>query len=385
MNNGLAVDLQAIERALDALFDPETGRGLVASGRIKGLACDQGGHVRFAIEAPPQAAAAYEPLRAQAQRLCAGQIGVTKVTAVLTAHSAEPPARPGAVRIRKGDAPAGGEPAARTAPRQAEGLAGVGAVLAIASAKGGVGKSTVAVNLACAFAALGKRTGLLDLDIYGPSTPTLLGLTDAKPEAGADGRLTPVPAYGLKSMSIGYVVDVDAPMIWRGPMATSAVRQMLDDVAWAPLDILVLDLPPGTGDIHLTLAQRLPLDGAVIVSTPQELALADVRRGLAMFARTHVPIFGVIENMAYLPQADGSRLALFGEGGARRTAAAAGAPFLGEIPIDIALRQSCDEGRPLVAAAPSSPVSQTFLTMAAALLDRLDRGAAATPVIKFSD
>jgi ATP-binding protein involved in chromosome partitioning len=382
MNNGLADRHAAFERALDAIGDPETGRGLVESGRIKGLAQDAKGRVSFTIEAPSGLVERYGPIRDAAEAAIAGQFGVTGVTAVLTAHESAAP-RPGATRVRKGEPTPSPTPGA--APRRAEGLPGVARIIAVASAKGGVGKSTLAVNLACAFAALGRRTGLLDLDIYGPSAPTLLGLADAKPEAGPDGKLIPLQAHGLRSMSIGYIVDVDAPMIWRGPMATQAVRQMLDDVAWAPLDVLVLDMPPGTGDIHLTLAQRLPLDGAVIVSTPQELALADVRRGLAMFGRTHVPVLGVIENMAWLEQTDGSRLALFGEGGARRTAEAAGAPFLGEIPIDVALRISADAGLPLVASNPDSPAAAALLGMAAALLDRLDCDVIATPGIRFTD
>jgi ATP-binding protein involved in chromosome partitioning len=382
MNNGLADRRAAFEQALNAINDPETGRGLVESGRIKGLAQDSKGRVSFTIEAPAGAAARFGPVRDAAEAAIAGQIGVTGVTAVLTAHEPTAP-RPGETRVRKGEAPPRATPAAAP-PRRAEGLPGVSKIIAVASAKGGVGKSTLAVNLACAFAALGRRTGLLDLDIYGPSAPTLLGLADAKPEIGPDGKLIPLQAHGLRSMSIGYIVDVAAPMIWRGPMATQAVRQMLDDVAWAPLDVLVLDLPPGTGDIHLTLAQRLPLDGAVIVSTPQELALADVRRGLAMFERTHVPVLGVIENMAWLAQPDGTRLAIFGEGGARRTAEATGAPFLGEIPIDIALRISADAGRPLVASDPSSPAAAAILGMAASLLDHLDCDVIATPAIRFT-
>ncbi|MBU6372930.1 MAG: ATP-binding protein [Alphaproteobacteria bacterium] len=399
MNNGLADALAAITTALEAVKDPETGLGLVSAGRIKGLAKDAKGRVSFALEAPAALAAAYVPVRDAAERAAASQFGVTGVTAVLTAHDAPrpaaaspaaPPPSPhaappaGATRLRKGEgaAPPASAPAQSRRP---EGVPGVARIIAVSSAKGGVGKSTVAVNLACAFAALGLRTGLLDLDVYGPSTPTLLGLATAKPETGEDGNLIPLNAFGVRSMSIGYIVDVDAPMIWRGPMATSAVRQMLDDVAWAPLDILVLDLPPGTGDVHLTLAQRIPLDGAIIVSTPQEVALADVRRGLQMFARTHVPILGVVENMAWLDQPDGTRLALFGEGGARRTAEQAGVPFLGALPIDIALRQSGDAGHPLVASAPDHPASRVLFDIASAALAGLERGPETTVTIRFSD
>jgi ATP-binding protein involved in chromosome partitioning len=372
-----------VERRLDAIADPETGRGLVESGRIKGLAQDAKGRVSFAIEAPPHLIEAYRPVRDAAEAALAGQNGVTGIVAVLTAHDAAPP-RPGAVRVTKGAPPAARTDAAPP-PRRAEGIDGVTRIVAVSSAKGGVGKSTLAVNLACAMAALGRRVGLLDLDVYGPSVPTLLGLADAKPEIGPGGKLTPLEAFGVRAMSIGFIVDVDAPMIWRGPMATQAVRQMLDDVAWAPLDVLVLDLPPGTGDIHLTLAQRLPLDGAIIISTPQDLALADVRRGLAMFQRTHVPILGVVENMAWLDQPDGSRLFLFGEGGARRTAEAAGIPFLGCVPIDPRLRQSADDGHPLAVSSPTEGSSESLFSIAAALLAGLERDGIATPTIRFTD
>lgn len=398
MNNGLAQPSSPVTAALEAISDPETGQGLISAGRIKGLAQDAKGRVSFILEAPAASAAEYVPIRDAAERAVAAQIGVTGVTAVLTAHDAPRPAPSagasphaappaGATRVRKGETgrSAAAAPTAAPGDRRPQGVPGVAKIIAVASAKGGVGKSTVAVNLACAFAALGLRTGLLDLDVYGPSVPTLLGLADAKPETDAQGNLIPLNAFGVRSMSIGYIVDVDAPMIWRGPMATSAVRQMLDDVAWAPLDVLVLDLPPGTGDVHLTLAQRIPLDGAVIVSTPQEVALADVRRGLAMFERTHVPVLGVIENMAWLAQPDGSRLALFGEGGARRTAESAGVPFLGEVPIDIALRQSGDAGRPLVATAPDHPASRVLLDIASAVLAGVERGAEATVSIRFTD
>jgi ATP-binding protein involved in chromosome partitioning len=376
MKNGLAGLRAKIDTALDGVIDPVSGVGLLAAERISGLSVTEDGRVRFTLEAPADAVPRYQQVRDAAESAVRAQKGVIAVTAVLTAPA---PPRPGVTRMTKG-APA--PPAAQTAPRRAEGIAGVGAIIAVASAKGGVGKSTVAVNLACAFAALGKSTGLLDADVYGPSAPTMLGLQDRKPEQGGDGKLIPLPAFGLKTMSIGYLVDIDAPMIWRGAMATSAVRQMLDDVAWAPLDILVLDMPPGTGDVQLTIAQRVPLSGAVIVSTPQELALADVRRGVAMFERTHIPLLGVIENMAWF-ETEGRRHHLFGEGGARRTAETFGAPFLGELPLDPALRESGDSGAPLVAAAPDHPMSQRFLAMARAVLDGLAGGDKPAPTIRF--
>jgi ATP-binding protein involved in chromosome partitioning len=275
-------------------------------------------------------------------------------------------------------------------PAQAAGAmkpAHVRHVIAVASGKGGVGKSTVAVNLAAAMAMLGRRVGLLDADVYGPSIPRMTG-ADADPELTADRKLKPLEAFGLKIMSIGFLVDEGAPMIWRGPIASSAINQMLNDVAWAsevqPLDVLVIDLPPGTGDVQLTLAQRVALSGAVVVSTPQEVALIDVRRGVAMFEKTHVPILGVIENMAYFPDpATGEPIPIFGHGGAKATAKALGAPFLGEIPIEVALREACDAGRPLVVSGPESAATRAFLAMAEQVLDALEQGPSLKPPPKI--
>jgi len=357
MNNRLARLKEQLRERLDAIEDPLTGKGLFISGRVAGLDA-QDGKVSFTIEAPADAAHRYVEIRDRAEAEARALKGVTSVIAVLTAHE------PG--------------------PLKAGGIARVRHVIAVASAKGGVGKSTVAVNLACAFAALGKRTGLLDLDVYGPSAPTLLGVAGRKPQMNADKTLSPLDAHGLKTMSIGYLVDPASAMIWRGAMATSAVRQMLDDVAWGELDVLLLDLPPGTGDVQLTLLQRVPLAGAVIVSTPQELALADVRRGIAMFEKTHAPILGVIENMAYFEAPGGARTYIFGEGGARRTAAAAGAPFLGEIPLDVRLREASDAGAPLAASQPDHPLSQRFREIAAAALANVSRFNKPAPAIRFS-
>ncbi len=253
-------------------------------------------------------------------------------------------------------------------------------MLAVASGKGGVGKSTVAANLACALAVQGRRVGLIDADIYGPSAPILMGLTDADPKAGADGKLVPPEAFGVKVMSMGFLVEADAPMIWRGPIVMSALSQLLADVAWAPLDVLVADLPPGTGDAQLTLVQRAPLSAALIVSTPQELALADVRRGAAMFARTHVPLLGVVENMsAFTDPQSGARFAPFGEGGAKDAAAALNAPFLGAIPLDPTLASLSDAGTPPAATAPESTLGRAFAGLAQAVWAGLAAGPARTP------
>jgi len=358
MNNQLA-DLQELAKArLDAVSDPITGKGLFTSGRVKGLEAREGGKISFTIEAPADAAALFVPIRDQAEAQVRAAKGVTSVIAVLTAHEAKPESVGGVGRVKH--------------------------VIAVASAKGGVGKSTVAVNLACAFASLGMKTGLLDLDVYGPSAPTLLGTGVRKPEMSSGKILTPLDAHGLKTMSIGYLVEASSAMIWRGAMATSAVRQMIDEVAWGDLDVLLLDLPPGTGDVQLTLLQRVRLAGAVIVSTPQEMALADVRRGLAMFEKTHAPILGIIENMAYFETPDGARTHIFGEGGARRTAAQAGVPFLGEIPIDVKLREASDAGTPLVVSAPKHPVSKRFVEIAEAALGNVARLSKPAPTIRFT-
>ncbi len=360
MNNRLADLTERVKARLNAIKDPIGGKGLFTSGRVKGLDARADGKVSFTIEAPADVAELYAPVRDRAEAAARSVDGVTSVTAVLTAET--------------------------TANAPAKSTGGVGRVkqiIAVASAKGGVGKSTVAVNLACAFASLGMKTGLLDLDVYGPSAPTLLGTGAKKPRMREDKLLEPLEAHGLKTMSIGYLVDPSSPMIWRGAMATSAVRQMIDEVVWGDLDVLLLDLPPGTGDVQLTLVQRVPLAGAVIVSTPQEMALADVRRGLAMFEKTRAPILGVVENMAYFETPDGQRTHIFGEGGAKRVAADVGAPFLGEIPIDVALRESCDAGAPLVATQPEHPVSKRFREIAAAALDNAARINKPAPAIRI--
>ena len=365
MNNRLALTRETILTRLDAIADPLTGLGLAAAGRIQGLTIRDDGRIVFTIEAPGDAIDRYGEARNAAEQAIRALKGVTGATIVLTAHNS-------ALTEKR-----------TPAPRAAEGVAGVRDLIAVASAKGGVGKSTIAVNLACAFARLGAKTGLLDVDVYGPSAPTLLGTQSARPAPARDRKLAPIEAWGLKTMSIGYLVDADKAMMWRGPMATSAIRQMLDDVTWAPLDVLVLDLPPGTGDAHLTLLQRLPLSGVVMVSTPQEMALADVRRGFALFEKTAAPVLGVIENMAWFDAPDGTRLYPFGEGGARRTAEEAGVPFLGALPLDQRLREASDAGAPLVATEPDHPMSQRFLDIAARVQGAALNAAKPAPVIRF--
>jgi ATP-binding protein involved in chromosome partitioning len=364
----MAVPTEAdIIKTLQTISDPVSGKNVVEAGLIEGLAL-RGGHVSFAVEVPPERGPASEPLRKACEDAVSRLPGVLSVTAVLTAHrernarSPRPGARPPAHDHAHSHGPA--EPAG------AKGVAGVKSIIAVASGKGGVGKSTVAVNLALGLAALGLKTGLLDADIYGPSVPRLL---DIKEKPRSDGKkLSPIEKFGLKAMSIGFLVDEDKPMIWRGPMVQSAITQMLGDVEWAPLDVLVVDMPPGTGDAQLTLAQRVPLKGAIIVSTPQDLALIDARKGLAMFRKTEVPVLGIVENMSmFICPNCGHETHIFGHGGARETAAQLGVDFLGEIPLVQAIRETSDAGTPIVAQAPNGPEARAFLLLAQKVAEKL--------------
>jgi ATP-binding protein involved in chromosome partitioning len=370
---------QIILSKLNQIVDPRSGRGLVDAGLVQGLVAARG-RAGFMLEVAPADVALYEAVRGEAESMLAALPGIERAQVVLTA-SAEPSLAPGNIRVRKG-ATLSPQAVSQNAPSRPTGAmkpAHVRHVLAVASGKGGVGKSTVSVNLACALARLGLKVGLLDADVYGPSIPRMLGLTD-EPVVGAGGKLQPISVFGIKAMSIGLMVDEAAPMIWRGPMASSALNQMLNDVAWGseaePLDVLVIDMPPGTGDIQLTLAQKVAVSGAVVVSTPQAVALIDVRRGISMFEKTHVPILGVVENMAYFTDpSTGAAIEIFGRGGARETAETLGAPFLGEVPIDIALRQACDDGKPFVIDQPDSPAGRAFMDIAVAVAAGLEAGA----------
>ncbi len=355
---------QQILDTLKCVPDPERKQDIVSLGMVQGLRVKDG-HVALALEVEPQRGPKLEPLRKQVEQLIHRLPGVLTATVVLTAQRQPAPAAAQGPASRAG----GGQ-----APRQAapELLAEVKAIIAVASGKGGVGKSTTAVNLALAFARLGQRTGLLDADVYGPSVRRLLGIT-GNPSSRDGQKLDPMERYGIKAMSMAFLVEEDTPIVWRGPMVQSALEQMMRDVAWGPLDVVVVDMPPGTGDTQLTMAQRVPLAGAVIVSTPQDIALIDARKGLNMFRKVDVPVLGLIENMSYFccPNC-GHRTEIFGHGGARREAAAMGLDFLGEIPLDIVIRETSDGGHPIVAADPDGEHAKAYLAIAERLVAKLD-------------
>lgn len=331
-----------------------------------------GGRVYFAISVDPAEAAQMEPMRAAAEKAVAALDGVQSASVTLTAESTGAP-------------PGASSPAPSATPRPAQGnlLPEIGHIIGVASGKGGVGKSTTAVNLALALAATGKRVGILDADIYGPSIPRLMGIK-GRPKPTANKKLAPLRGHGLEVMSMGFLVAEEAPMVWRGPMVISALTQMMTDVAWGQLDILVVDMPPGTGDVQLTLAQKVPMAGAVIVSTPQDLALIDARKGLNMFRKVDVPVLGIVENMSYFlcPQC-GARAEVFSHGGAAREAQSLGVEFLGEIPLDIQIRETSDNGSPIVVAQPDSPLSKAYSAIAQSVLAQLAVGAGARSAPKI--
>ncbi len=368
MSEAAGPDRTAILNALDAVKDPKSGQGLTSAGLVRGLVL-RGGRAAFMLEVAPADIDAYRAVRDQAEEVLAHMDGVEVAQVVLTTEIQAPSAPQLKVSPRR--ARVAEDPQARLHPMvDAEKPAHVKRVIAVASGKGGVGKSTVSVNLAAALAKLGKRVGLLDADIYGPSAPTMLGI-DGEPTFDEHKRLNPLEAWGIKVMSIGFIVEPGTANIWRGPMASSALRSLLN-ANWGteaePLDVLVIDLPPGTGDIQLTLVQKLKIDGVVVVSTPQEIALIDARRAAQMFDKTGAPILGVVENMAYFADSSGVRVPIFGTGGARAEAGRLGVPLLAEIPIEVPLREACDQGRPLVAVNDQSAAAQAFLELARKVL-----------------
>ena len=365
---------ETVLAALRQIKDPDQGQDIVSLGMVQGVAIRKD-QVVFTLEVDAARGPALEPLRKAAELAVKALPGVASVSAVLTAQRAAPPpptlGHGGHAHAHGGGAHGGGAHGGGAGAAPAKLLANIGQVIAVASGKGGVGKSTTAVNLALALAAQGLRTGLFDADIYGPSVPRLVGLSGAKPSTNAAGRLQALDALGIKVMSIGFMVEEDTPMIWRGPMVMGALEQLLRDIDWTDaagrdLDVLILDLPPGTGDIQLTLTQRVALAGAVIVSTPQDLALLDARKGLNMFLKVNVPVLGLIENMSYYvcPKC-GNEDHIFGDGGAHAEADKLGLPFLGEVPLDIVIRETADAGRPVVAKDPDGPHAAVYKAIAA--------------------
>ena len=369
--------------ALGKIASPE-GAPLPSTGKLSDIVVADG-KVFFSITVDAGAVEAWEAIRERAQKAVAALPGAQSVMVALTAErtgsagsarAAPPRPQPSpAARPRPGASPGG--PAA-PAP---SGIPGVAAIIAVASGKGGVGKSTTAVNLALALRELGLKVGILDADIYGPSMPKLLAIRE-RPQAIGGNRLRPIERFGMPVMSIGFLIEEETPMIWRGPMVMSALTQMLREVEWGALDVMVVDMPPGTGDAQLTMAQQVPLKGAVIVSTPQDLALIDARRGIAMFRRVNVPVLGIVENMSTFvcPQC-GARSDIFGHGGARREAERLGVPFLGEVPLDIAIREKSDSGSPVVATAPDSAHAQYYREIAIRVRDGLAASSRPAPKI----
>ena len=371
------------QQVLDSLSKVASPRGVaLTNADVLSAIAVTDGKVFFSINVDAAEARAWESVRAQAEAAVRAIPGVSVAMIALTAErkagAPAPSAQPAPHRHSHSHSP-GVQPVAAHRPPQSPSspmskqseIPGVAAVIAVASGKGGVGKSTTALNLALGLRDLGLRVGLLDADIYGPSVPRLTGIHE-KPKLNDDRKMIPIERFGLAIMSIGFLVEEDTAMIWRGPMVMSAITQMLRDVAWGTLDILVVDMPPGTGDAQLTLAQNVPLKGAVIISTPQDLSLIDARRGLAMFKKVNVPVLGIVENMSYFQCPEcGTRSDIFGHGGARHEAERLGVPFLGEIPLHMSIRTSSDAGTPVVASEPDGPHAAIYRSIGTKVRDQL--------------
>nr|WP_154149274.1 iron-sulfur cluster carrier protein ApbC [Roseovarius bejariae] len=344
----VAVTRESVLEALKQITDPVSGSDVVSAGIIRGLNVE-GETVRFVLEIDPAKSQAYEPVR-DAAEAAVKALGASEVSAVLTAHSAK--------------APPDLKPQKKAEPQGPERVPGVQHIIAIASGKGGVGKSTVSANLACALAAEGRRVGLLDADVYGPSQPRMLGVS-GRP-ASPDGKtILPMRNHGVTMMSIGLMTNEDQAVVWRGPMLMGALQQMLMQVQWGALDVLLVDLPPGTGDVQMTLAQKTVVDGAVIVSTPQDVALLDARKGIDMFNQLNVPVLGMIENMStHICSSCGHEEHVFGHGGVKAECDKLGVPLLAEVPLHIDIRMASDGGAPIVVSKPDAPQSQAFRDIA---------------------
>lgn len=387
---------QAVLEQLAKVKGPDLEGDLVSLGLVSDVFVSDG-RVAFSITVPADRAQELEPLRQAAEKVVKDVPGVENAMVALTAEKAPgaksstpPPARPAPSKAQMGAVPPPMQGRANPAEEQSSqkpGVPGVKTIIAVASGKGGVGKSTTTANLALGLQANGLKVGVLDADIYGPSVPRLFQVT-GRPEPVSGRILKPLEGYGVKVMSMGFMVEEETPMIWRGPMVISALTQMLREVAWGELDVLVVDMPPGTGDAQLTMAQQVPLAGAVIVSTPQDLALIDARKGLNMFRRVDVPVLGIVENMSYFLCPDcGGRHDIFGHGGARAEAEKLGVPFLGEVPLDMQIRETSDAGTPVVVSDPDGQHAKIYRDIAEKVMGELQRyegeGQRAAPKIVY--
>ncbi len=351
-----AISNEIILNSLKSIVVPSVGKSVIDLGMVSDIIIKEG-NIGFSLQIAPEQADSMEPIRQKCEDHIRGLPGVISATVVLTSERNP-------------------SPRDRANPKQkiqgTTAIPGIGAIVAVASGKGGVGKSTIATNLAVALSTLGRRVGILDADIYGPSIPRMLGITE-KPQADSDKKILPLEKYGLKCMSMGFLIEEDTAMIWRGPMVQSALEQMLRDVKWGELDFLIVDMPPGTGDAQLTMAQRVPLAGSVIVSTPQDIALLDARKGVAMFQKVNVPVFGFIENMSYfLCPKCGERSEIFSHGGAREWAQELNVDFFGELPLDIAVRLGSDGGIPITVSEPESLHGKTFSQIAKRVAEKVE-------------